>query len=64
MTRRLLAALVVASIPLMNEAATPAASGGTTCANLAALTMRAAERMAIAALKRRRTRFRWTVRAV
>jgi feruloyl esterase len=39
MTRRLLAALVLASSPLLGEAITPAASAGTTCANLAALTI-------------------------
>ena len=39
MTHRLLAALVVAMIPLFSEAITPAASNGTSCASLAALTI-------------------------
>src|SRR3989442_921380 len=39
MTRRMLAALVVAMIPLFMEAITPAASNGTSCTNLAALTI-------------------------
>ena len=41
MTRRLLAAFVLATIPMVFEAVTPAATptGGTACANLAALTI-------------------------
>src|SRR2546426_4930091 len=39
MTRRMLSALVVATIPLLMEAIAPAASNGTSCANLAALTI-------------------------
>jgi feruloyl esterase len=39
MGRRILAALVLASIPLLTEIPTPAAAGGTACANLAALTI-------------------------
>src|SRR5262249_55261386 len=39
MTRRMLAPLVVAMIPLLTEAITPAASNGTSCTNLAALTI-------------------------
>jgi len=39
MTRRLLAALAVAMIPLFGEAITSAAPGGTSCASLAALTI-------------------------
>jgi feruloyl esterase len=39
MTRRLLAALVAAMISLFGEAITPAASNGTSCASLAALTI-------------------------
>src|SRR5689334_16314667 len=39
MTRRILAALTVATIPLVAEVITPAASNGTSCANLAALTI-------------------------
>jgi feruloyl esterase len=39
MTRRIFAALVVAAIPLLGQAITPAASNGTACANLAALTI-------------------------
>ena len=39
MTRRLLAGVVLASIPLLGQTMTPAASGGTACTNLAALTI-------------------------
>ena len=39
MGRRILAALVLASIPLLTEIPTPAAPGGTACASLAALTI-------------------------
>src|SRR5437870_11022531 len=39
MTRRMLSALVVATIPLLMEAIAPAASNGTSCSNLAALTI-------------------------
>ena len=39
MTRRVLAGLVVAMIPLITDTITPAASNGTMCANLAALTI-------------------------
>src|SRR5712691_11088094 len=39
MSRRLLAGLVVAMIPLVGEAIVPASSAGTACANLAALTI-------------------------
>ncbi len=39
MTRRLFAGLVVALIPMLGRAITPAASAGTSCANLAALTI-------------------------
>src|SRR3954470_20132420 len=39
MTRRMLAALVAAMIPLVAEVAAPAASNGTACGNLAALTI-------------------------
>jgi feruloyl esterase len=39
MTRRMLTALVVASIPVAGQTMTPAASNGTSCANLAALTI-------------------------
>src|SRR5262249_38747016 len=39
MIRRLIAGFVVALMPLVGEVATPAASNGTACANLAALTI-------------------------
>jgi feruloyl esterase len=39
MSRRLFAALVVALIPVLAQVVTPAASAGTSCANLAALTI-------------------------
>jgi feruloyl esterase len=39
MTRRLVAALALASMPLLTEVMTPAAAAGTACANLAALTI-------------------------
>lgn len=39
MSRRLAAALAVALVPVLAQVATPAASAGTSCANLAALTM-------------------------
>lgn len=39
MTRRLFAGLVVALIPMLGQTITPAASAGTSCANLAALTI-------------------------
>src|SRR5471032_554337 len=39
MTRRLIAGLALALIPLLGEAITPAVSAGTSCSNLAALTI-------------------------
>src|SRR5579862_7160644 len=39
MTRRLIAGLAVASIPVLAQTITPAASAGTACANLGALTI-------------------------
>src|SRR5215208_6774342 len=39
MTRRMLAALIVAAVPLAAQTTTPAAGAGTSCANLAALTI-------------------------
>jgi feruloyl esterase len=39
MTRRILTALLIASIPIAGETIAPAASAGTSCPNLAALTM-------------------------
>ena len=39
MSRRLAAALAVALVPVLAQVATPAASAGTSCANLAALTI-------------------------
>jgi feruloyl esterase len=39
MTRRLVAAVALASTPLLTEVMTPAAAAGTACANLAALTI-------------------------
>src|SRR5579871_2383661 len=39
MTRRLIAGLAVASIPVLGQTITPAASAGTACTNLGALTI-------------------------